>query len=126
VKREPVLVATCHCDFCQRRTGSAFAVIAAFPPDEPIEVAGEVRTYNGLEQDGVGTSVGGSVTYSSCPTCGSTVWWVADSPRPLLAIAVGSFVEPTFPPPTVELNVAMRHAWVPPVPGAEQFEGPRG
>ena len=125
VDREPVLVATCHCDYCQKRTGSAFALIAAFPPDEVLEIEGEVSTFNGLEQDGVGPAAGGSVTYRFCPTCGSTLWWTSEGDRPLLAMAVGNFVEPDFPPPTIELNVALRHGWVPPVPGADQFDGAR-
>ena len=70
-------VAICHCDFCQKRTGSVFQVGAYFPADEPIEVRGETKAYNGLEIDGVGNAAGASVTYNFCPTCGSTVYWVS-------------------------------------------------
>jgi hypothetical protein len=41
---------------------------------------------------------------------------------PLLGIAVGNFGDPDFAAPTMELHIEMRHAWVPPVVGAEQLE----
>jgi hypothetical protein len=41
---------------------------------------------------------------------------------PLLGIAVGNFVDPRFPAPTMKVQTEMRHAWVPPMAGAEQLE----
>jgi hypothetical protein len=116
-------VATCHCDFCQKRTGSVFQVGAYFAADEKLEVRGETKTYNGLEIDGVPNAAGNAVTYYFCPTCGSTIYWIIrEGPMPLLGIAVGNFVDPGFPAPSMEFFTEMRHAWVPPVAGAEQFE----
>jgi hypothetical protein len=40
---------------------------------------------------------------------------------PLLGIAVGNFVDPEFPAPTMEIHTETRHAWVHPVGGAEQL-----
>ena len=37
VENEPVAVVTCHCDFCQKRTGSAFQVSALFPDAQGAE-----------------------------------------------------------------------------------------
>ena len=113
---------TCHCSFCQRRTGSAFQVGAAFSDDGSIAIAGESKVYNGLESDGAGTANGEDVTYHFCPTCGSTVFWTFAG-RPIMVIAVGNFADPGFPAPTAELHSPLRHHWVQPVDGAEQFEG---
>ncbi len=33
VHNEPLMVATCHCDFCQKRTGSVFQVGADYARD---------------------------------------------------------------------------------------------
>jgi hypothetical protein len=45
---------------------------------------------------------------------------------PLLGIAVGNFVDPTFPTPTMEVHIEMRHGWVAPVVGAEQLGNVHG
>ena len=126
VENEPLLVATCHCDFCQKRTGSVFQVGAYFAADEPLQVRGETTTYNGLEIDGVANAAGDAVTYHFCPTCGSTIYWIREGQMPLLGIAVGNFVDPTFPTPTMEVHTEMRHGWVAPVVGAEQLGNVHG
>jgi hypothetical protein len=121
VEREPAWVAVCHCDFCQKRTGSVFYVGAYFIQGEGIEITGENKIYNGLEVDGVGNSLGDEVIYHFCPTCGSTVFNTIKG-RSIVTIAVGNFVDPDFLTPTMEFNVGMRHHWVPPIPTASQFE----
>jgi hypothetical protein len=121
VEGEPIAVATCHCDFCQKRTGSAFQLSAVFSRDQNIAITGETKVYNGLEIDGMGTANGDDVSYHFCPTCGSTVFWTFQG-RPIVAIAVGNFADPSFPAPTMELHTPFRHHWMRPVEGAEQFE----
>jgi hypothetical protein len=122
VENEPIAVVTCHCDFCQKRTGSAFQVSAVFSEDGQIAITGESKVYNGLEANGVGTSSGDDISYHFCPTCGSTVFWTFEG-RPIVVIAVGNFADPDFPTPTAELHSPLRHHWLRPVQGAEQFEG---
>jgi len=41
---EPVHVSVCHCDECQRRTGSVFAVHARFPR-EAVHIKGEGKEF---------------------------------------------------------------------------------
>ena len=122
VESEPFLVAICHCNFCQRRTGSVFQVGAYFDRDEELDVQGELKSYNGLEINGVGNAAGDSVTYYFCPTCGSTMYWIREGGTSLLGMAVGNFADPGFPAPTMEVHVDERHNWVPPVIGAQQLE----
>jgi hypothetical protein len=122
VDGDPLAVVTCHCAYCQRRTGSVFQVGAVFSQDQRIALEGESAVYNGLRVDGVGTSAGEDVSYHFCPTCGSTVFWTFEG-RPTLVVAVGTFADPAFPGPTAELHAPQRHHWVRPVEGAEQHEG---
>lgn len=122
VENEPAAVVTCHCDFCQKRTGSVFQVSAVFPSTQGIAITGETKIYDGLEINGVGTANGDEVKYHFCPTCGSTVFWTFEG-RPVLVVAVGSFADSDFPPPTAELHAPYRHHWLQPIEGAEQFEG---
>ena len=99
-----------------------FQVAAAYPGDVVLDVQGETKAYNGLEQDGVGNAAGLEVTYHFCPTCGSTLYWVIAGDPPLVGMAAGNFVEDDLPAPQREYWVETRHAWVPPFPGAEQFD----
>jgi hypothetical protein len=121
VAEEPLTVVACHCDFCQRRTGSPLQVSAVFSADQNVEVSGETKIYNGLALKGVGTANGDDVSYHFCPTCGATVYWTFEG-RPILAVAVGSFADPDFPAPSSELHTPFRHHWMRPIGGAEQFE----
>jgi len=124
VQGEPLAVLLCHCDACQKRSGSVFAVNAQFAPDQVVEMSGATKTFNGLEIDGVG--VAGSdigLEFHFCPTCGSTVYRTMEGdPPPFFAIGVGNFVEPEFAAPAVETYTSMRHHWVTPSPTAAQFE----
>jgi hypothetical protein len=123
---EPVLVGACHCDFCQKRTGSVFAVQAYFAESQCVEISGETKAYNGLVVDGVASKRGEDQTpdYHFCTTCGSTVYWTVEgSPgNTVIGIAVRNFVDQDFPAPMREYHTSMRHPWVSPVLSAEQFE----
>ena len=128
VEGEPTLVNTCHCDFCQKRSGSVFATNAHFGEDQVVAITGDTKIYNGLEIDGVGTPRSGlGIDYHFCTTCGSTVYWELAAPgtgsRTFL-VAVGNFEDPDFPMPTVEVFTKFRQQWVRPVPGATEVFDP--
>jgi hypothetical protein len=124
VSGDPLFVAACHCDFCQKHTGSAFRLSSFFGTDQIMQITGDANTYNGLEIDGVG--IAGSDEYGSsfnfCGTCGSTVYWLSDLVPGAYGVAVGCFVDPDFPPPTTEVWTELRHHWLAPIPNAEALE----
>jgi hypothetical protein len=122
VEDDPVAISACHCDFCQRRSGSVYPASAYFLVDQHFEITGHTSVYNGLETEGVGNALGESITYRFCPTCSSTVYFTLDG-RGMRAIPVGNFADPDFPPPTLEVNTATRHRWLPPSPAPDVFEG---
>jgi hypothetical protein len=124
VENEPLRVLTCHCDFCQKRTGSVLQVSAQFAEEQVVETRGDTKTYNGLELDGVGEASSGiGINYYFCTTCGSTIYWdFIRQGQQIVGIAVGNFVDPDFPAPTLEFNTRLRHHWVRPVPAAQQFD----
>jgi hypothetical protein len=97
---------------------------SVWPSTEELQVHGETKVYNGLEIDGVGTVSGDSVSYYFCPTCGSTIYWTfeGEAAYQLIGMAVGNFVDPAFPAPTIEVTVVMRHSWIPPIPGVPQYD----
>ena len=95
---------------------------AVFAHEAIVSIVGSTSVYNGLTIDGVGASNGADVSYHFCPICGSTLFWTFEG-RPITVIAVGNFADPGFPAPIAELHTPARHHWMPPIDGAEQFEG---
>ena len=58
-------------------------------------------------------------TFHFCPDCGSTVFYQTDPE--LIAVRIGNFADPTFPPPRVSVwEEGRRHPWVTPPEGAER------
>ena len=47
-----------------------------------------------------------------CPDCGSTVFYSEPTEPDRIAVAVGSFADPSFPPPTESGYDTRRHSWV--------------
>lgn len=104
--RDPVLVTLCHCFECQKRTGSAFG-IAAFFVDEAVAISGASTEFERQSDSGH------AVMHHFCPDCGSTVYWKAHRKPGLTAVAVGTFSDPSFPPPTQAVYATdHRHPWV--------------
>lgn len=102
---DPVRVSVCHCLACQRRTGSAFGYQARFPR-ERVSVRGRAREYVRVSDEGE------SRTFSFCPDCGGTVFYVLGPEPDLVAVPVGAFADPSFPAPGVSVWESRRHAWV--------------
>jgi hypothetical protein len=101
---EPVRISMCHCLACQRRTGSAFAIQARFPVARAV-IAGRATAFLRVG-DG-----GGRATFHFCPVCGATVFYEADWMPDHVAIPVGAFADPSFPPPTICVYEKRRHPW---------------
>ena len=117
VEGDPVRISMCHCLACQRRTGSAFAIQARFPADR-VRVIGRYVDY-------VRTSdAGGERTHHFCPDCGGTVFYRTQ--RDVVAVPVGAFADPSFPPPTISFYESRRHRWVSLPDGMERYDGPLG
>ena len=130
VEGEPVHVYVCHCDFCQRRSGNVLLASASFPEDRVLSITGDTRCYNGFEVDDVGAvGIPAGINYRFCAVCGSSLYGDMVYPttgQRFFTIALGSFVDPVFPPPTTEFFTKFRHPWVPPIPDAVQLHDPLG
>ena len=136
VTGEPRYIHRCSCDHCQRRTGSVFQVSCWYPEAQVAERKGEFRVYQGrprLERayGQVGREAPEQVIdHKFCVRCGSTVYWEIPLPPGTLgpeeviivAIAVGCFFEADFPMPDEDHYVQDRHAWIPPIEGAAEFQ----
>ena len=105
VAGEPERVLACNCRECQRRTGSVFGVSAYFPAAAVAAIEGEHRTF---------TRSAGELRFETrfCPECGASVLWTSSALPDHVAVAVGCFADPTFPPPTTVAWTTEQHPWV--------------
>ena len=102
---EPDYVSLCSCRDCQRRTGSAFGLVALYPRDR-VTTAGTAKAYVRVAESG------NTTTMNFCPTCGSTVFWDRAGKPEVICIAVGAFADPTMPTPIRTVYDEHRHPWI--------------
>jgi hypothetical protein len=102
---KPISVSVCHCYACQRRTGSVFGAQAYFARGS-VAVRGDGREFVRVGDED------GRFTFTFCPKCGSTVFYVEEGDEQHIAIPVGAFADARFPPPTVSVYEERRHSWV--------------
>jgi hypothetical protein len=102
---DPIRISMCHCLACQRRTGSAFGIQARFEADR-VRVVGRYADYVRT------TDWGEERTFHFCPDCGATVFYTTAPAPDVVAVPVGAFADPSFPPPTVSVYESRRHPWL--------------
>jgi hypothetical protein len=107
VEGDPFVVSICHCLACQRRTGSAFGMQAAFRPDQ-VEVIGRFNDFARTSDEADSKEH----AFHFCPECGSQVFYTEAEEPDLIVVSVGAFADPTFPPPTESGYDWRRHPWV--------------
>ncbi len=112
---EPVRVSICHCLACQRRTGSVFGEQARFPRRN-VTISGTSTEYVRVGDEG------SRMTFHFCPRCGATVYYQSEDQEAFLAIPVGAFADPDFPPPRVSVYESRKHRWVIPPTEAEHIQ----
>jgi hypothetical protein len=107
VKGDPFRVSICNCFACQRRTESAFGMQAAFRPDQ-VQVTGSHNDYSRISDEADRKE---HVSHF-CPDCGSTVFGTEPTEPDLVVVSVGSFADPSFPPPVESGYDSRRHRWL--------------
>jgi hypothetical protein len=115
---EPMFVHCCHCSWCQRESGSAFALNAL------IETA-EVKLLQGQPvASQLPSASGKGQTVLRCPDCGITLWsHYAGAGRAMAFVRVGTLDEPRLCPPDVHIYTSTRLPWVQLPDGVPGFEG---
>jgi hypothetical protein len=103
---EPTRVSMCHCFACQRRTGSTFGVQAWFPRDAVSINRGVGKQYERRADSGR------MVILNFCPNCGTTIYWTAEQRPDLIAVAVGTFADPSFQMPRHSVWEKRQHPWI--------------
>jgi hypothetical protein len=101
---EPVRLSMCHCLECQKRTGSIFGVQARWPRGQ-VKLEGKFAKFRRTGDSGKW------VAFYFCPACGSTLYWMYDDMPDVVAVAVGNFADPKFPPPKISVYEERKHPW---------------
>jgi hypothetical protein len=107
VTGEPFAVSICNCRACQRRTGSAFGMQAGFKAGQ-VQIAGRYSDYARISDEADRKEH----VFHFCPECGSQVFYTEPTEPDLVVVSVGSFADPSFPPPTESGYDSRRHPWV--------------
>jgi hypothetical protein len=100
----PDRVYLCHCQACQRRTGSVIHVGTYYPKDQ-VTTEGEAKIY--VRE----ASEGRTVRFYFCPNCGTTVYWDAEHSPKSTGVAVGCFADPTYFAPNYSVWEQSMHPW---------------
>ncbi|MCJ2187446.1 GFA family protein [Novosphingobium beihaiensis] len=98
-------VVACHCNACQRRSGSPFGVLAYYPADQ-LAIHGEATRFERP------TDEGNRFETFFCPSCGSTVYARASKHPTMIGVAVGAIADPEFPAPARSVWEQSMHRWV--------------
>ncbi|MDZ7675597.1 MAG: GFA family protein [Acidimicrobiales bacterium] len=103
---DPIATAVCHCDHCQRQSGSAFSVNLVVTEDQ-LTVDGTLSTYveTGENDDGE------YVHRRFCPTCGSAVVSVLVESG-AVAVKAGTLDDKSEVQPMAEAWCVDRQPWV--------------
>lgn len=107
VAGQPALVQACHCKFCQTRTGSAFALIAAFK-QEQVEFTGATPTQYEHRSD----ESQRWVRCHFCSRCGTTVLLTLEKNPGVSAIPSGTFDDPRWCKPGRHIWTRSAHDWI--------------
>lgn len=105
--RTPMFVHCCHCRWCQRETGSAFALNAMIE-NECVELLhGEREMVMTPSASGKGQNI------ARCPDCRVALWSHYPGAGPLFTfVRVGTLDNPDRFPPDIQIFTASKQPWV--------------
>lgn len=109
VKSEPLIVHCCHCRWCQRQSGSAFAINALIESDRVGILAGDVKEIEMASPSGKGQTI------ARCPKCDVAVWsnyYMGGLTNRIRFIRVGSLDNPDLLPPDIHIFTSTKQPWV--------------
>ncbi len=114
---QPMFVNACHCSWCQRETGGAFAVNAIIEMDR-LEVTGDYAYVMTPSASGKGQEI------ARCPHCHVAIFsHYAGAGRLAAFVRVGTMDRPDLCPPDAFIFTGTKLPWVVLDPAVPAFEG---
>jgi hypothetical protein len=116
LRSAPLFVHCCHCQDCQRQTGSAFVLNALVETDRVEIVSGQTTLF------GMPTDSGKPHDIARCPVCATAVWSHYGGLKVLTFVRVRTLNGPARLPPDVHIYIRSRLPWVALPPDVPAFE----
>ena len=108
----PLFVHCCHCRWCQRESGAAFALNAMIESDRVELLAQPPELVDTPSESGQGQQI------ARCPRCRVALWSHYAGAGPAVAfVRVGTLDEPDHLPPDIHIFTASKQPWVVIPPG---------
>lgn len=102
----PMFVHCCHCRWCQRESGAAFALNALYEADRVVHIGAEPDLVDTPSESGSGQLM------ARCPRCRVTIWSNYASAGPWVRfVRVGTLDNPDLLPPDVHIFVRSKQPW---------------
>ena len=106
VHGKPLIVHCCHCSWCQRESGSAFAVNAMFEAERVTLLNGKPELVDTPSASGKGQRI------ARCPTCRVAVWSnYSGAGDALRFVRVGTLDQPGRLPPDIHIYTSTKQPW---------------
>jgi uncharacterized protein YndB with AHSA1/START domain len=103
----PLFVHCCHCRWCQRESGAAFALNAMIEADRVSNLGQEPELVDTPSASGEGQTI------ARCPHCRVAVWSHYSGAGPLVKfVRVGTLDEPDRLPPDIHIFTSSKQPWV--------------
>jgi hypothetical protein len=103
----PLIVHCCHCRWCQRETGTAFALNAMIEADRVIDLNGAPQVIDTPSLSGRGQKI------ARCPRCRIAIWSNYSGAGPILRfVRVGTLDTPDVLQPQIHIFTSSKQPWV--------------
>jgi hypothetical protein len=103
----PMFVHCCHCRWCQRESGAAFALNALVEAERVVVLSGVPQLVDTPTNSGKGQKIW------RCPTCWIAVWSnYAGAGAAIRFVRVGTLDRPDACPPDIHIFTASKQPWV--------------
>ena len=103
----PLFVHCCHCRWCQRESGAAFALNAMIEADRVTALGVAPELVATPSASGLGQRI------ARCPSCRIALWSHYAGAGPLISfVRVGTLDEPDRLPPDIHIFTASKQPWV--------------
>lgn len=104
---DPIIVAACHCEHCQRQSGAAFSVNVIAQHDQ-LTINGPIKTYE--DRGRLGDAV--HVRRKFCGNCGSPIVSLVNEPPGMIALKAGTLNDHSWVEPKVQAWCVDKQPWV--------------
>jgi hypothetical protein len=107
MQTRPLFVNCCHCRWCQRESGAAFALNAMIEADRVTSLGTEPELVHTPTESGAGQKI------ARCPHCKVALWSHYAGSGPVIKfVRVGTLDNPDALPPDVHIFTSSKQPWV--------------